>query len=128
MLRCTPTPARTDARTHGGALVGLTRARADLFRKLMKTIVFLERDTLKVDLRRPVFEHVWRDYGSTLPEEILERLEGADVAVVNKLPMRADVLSRLPALKLIAVAATGTDNIDLDYCRERGVGVANVRG
>ena|SRR3712207_3745314 len=94
----------------------------------MHTIVFLERDTLKVDLRRPSFEHVWRDYGSTRPEEITERLEGADVAVVNKLPMRADVLSRLPALKLIAVAATGTDNIDLDYCQERGIEVSNVRG
>lgn len=114
-----------DARRHH---VSLTRVRARLFRKLMKTIVFLERDTLKAELRRPSFEHAWRDYGSTRPEEILERLEGADVAVVNKLPMRADVLSRLPKLKLIAVAATGTDNIDSDYCREHGVEVSNVRG
>jgi glycerate dehydrogenase len=94
----------------------------------METIVFLERDTLKVELRRPVFEHVWRDYGSTRPEEIPERLEGATVAVVNKLPLRADVLSRLPALKLIAVAATGTDNIDSDYCRAHDIEVSNVRG
>jgi glycerate dehydrogenase len=94
----------------------------------METIVFLERDTLRANLRRPSFEHVWRDYGATRPEEVLERLEGATVAVVNKLPLRAEVLGRLPALKLIAVAATGTDNIDLDFCRERGIGVANVRG
>ena len=38
---------------------------------IMLTIVFLERDTLKADLRRPVFEHVWRDYGATRPEEVL---------------------------------------------------------
>ena len=94
----------------------------------METIVFLERDTLKADLRRPAFEHVWRDYGSTRPEEVSERLEGATVAVVNKLPMRADVLSRLPALRLIAVAATGTDNIDFEFCRAHDIEVSNVRG
>jgi glycerate dehydrogenase len=94
----------------------------------METIVFLERDTLRAEVRRPSFEHVWRDYGSTRPEEVPERLEGATVAVVNKLPLRAGVLERLPALRLVAVAATGTDNIDLDFCRERGIGVTNVRG
>jgi glycerate dehydrogenase len=94
----------------------------------MLTIVFLERDTLKAEVRRPSFEHVWRDYGSTRPEEVFERLEGATVAVVNKLPLRADVLARLPTLRLIAVAATGTDNIDLDFCRERRIEVSNVRG
>ena len=94
----------------------------------METIVFLERDTLRAEVRRPSFEHVWRDYGKTLPEEVLERLEGATVAVVNKLPLRAEVLARLPALRLIAVAATGTDNVDLDFCRERGIAVSNVRG
>jgi glycerate dehydrogenase len=94
----------------------------------METIVFLERDTLKAELRRPAFEHVWRDYGKTRPEEVLERLEGATVAVVNKLPMRAEVLARLPTLGLIAVAATGTDNIDLDFCRGRGIEVSNVTG
>lgn len=94
----------------------------------MEKIVFLERDTLKAELRRPSFEHVWRDYGSTRPEEVFERLEDATVAVVNKLPLRADVLARLPALRLIAVAATGTDNIDLDYCRAHDIKVSNVTG
>jgi glycerate dehydrogenase len=96
--------------------------------QLMETIVFLERDTLRASLRRPSFGHVWRDYGSTRPAEVLERLEGATVAVVNKLPLRAEALARLPALKLVAVAATGTDNVDLDFCKGRGVGVVNVRG
>jgi glycerate dehydrogenase len=94
----------------------------------MERIVFLERDTLRAELRRPSFEHVWRDYGSARPEEVSERLEGATVAVVNKLPLRAEVLERLPALKLIAVAATGTDNVDLEFCRARGIEVRNVRG
>ena len=94
----------------------------------METIVFLERDTLRAEVRRPAFEHVWRDFGSTRPEEVLERLEGATVAVVNKLPLRRDVLARLPRLKLVAVAATGTDNVDAEFCRARGIGLSNVRG
>ncbi|HEX8283968.1 MAG TPA: D-2-hydroxyacid dehydrogenase [Pyrinomonadaceae bacterium] len=94
----------------------------------MESIVFLERDTLRAELRRPAFEHTWRDYGTTRPEEVEERLAGATVAVVNKAPLGADVLARLPALKLIAVAATGTDNIDLEFCRGRGVEVRNVSG
>ena len=94
----------------------------------METVVFLERDTLRAELRRPAFEHVWRDYGSTRPEEAEARLAGATVAVVNKLPLGAELLARLPALRLIAVAATGTDNLDLDFCRGHGIEVRNVRG
>jgi glycerate dehydrogenase len=94
----------------------------------METIVFLERDTLRAELRRPAFEHVWRDYGSTRAWEVEERLKDATVAVVNKLPLGADVLGRLPSLRLVAVAATGTDNINLEFCRGRGVEVSNVRG
>jgi glycerate dehydrogenase len=94
----------------------------------MEKIVFLERNTLDADVRRPAFEHEWRDYGETRPEEVLERLRDATIAVVNKSPLGADVLSELPRLKLVAVAATGTDNIDLGFCRERGIAVTNVRG
>jgi len=94
----------------------------------MERIVFLERDTLTVEPRRPTFEHTWQDYGTTRPEDVFERLRDATVAVVNKTPLRADVLECLPSLKLIAVAATGTDNIDLEFCRARRIEVRNVRG
>jgi len=94
----------------------------------METIVFLDRDTLDAELRPPSFEHRWVDYGATREEEVFERLRDATVAVVNKVPLRAEVLSRLPRLKLIAVAATGTDNVDTAFCRERGIEVSNVRG
>ncbi len=94
----------------------------------MERIVFLERDTLTAEPRRPSFEHTWQDYGATRPEEVYERLKGATVAVVNKVALRAEVLGRLPDLRLIAVAATGTDNIDLEFCRARGIEVRNVRG
>jgi len=94
----------------------------------METIVFLDRDTLDAELRRPAFAHRWVDYGATRPEEVVERLGEATVAVVNKVALGADALARLPRLRLVAVAATGTDNVDLDFCRERGITVSNVRG
>ena len=94
----------------------------------MHRIVFLDRDTLGADVRRPDFEHEWVDYGETGPGEVVERLRGADVAVTNKVALRADALRQLPQLRLIAVAATGTDIVDLEYCRAHGVEVRNVRG
>jgi len=94
----------------------------------MERIVFLDRDTLRADVRPPAFAHEWREYGETSPAEVVERLKGASIAVVNKVRMGDGELAQLPALKLIAVAATGTDNIDLNSCRERGISVSNVRG
>src|SRR4028119_386541 len=94
----------------------------------MQRIVFLDRDTLRADIRQPAFAHEWREYGATSAEEVVERLDGASIAVVNKVRIRDAQLASLPALKLIAVAATGTDNIDLKSCRERGIAVSNVRG
>lgn len=94
----------------------------------MERIVFLDRDTLRAEVRRPAFAHEWREYGATRAEEVVGRLDGASIAIVNKVEMREAQLAQLPALRLIAVAATGTDNIDLKSCRERGISVSNVRG
>jgi glycerate dehydrogenase len=49
------------------------------------------------------------------------------MAICNKLPLRRPDLEQLPELKLIAVAATGVDNIDLEFCRARGIAVCNTR-
>ena len=94
---------------------------------MMERIVFLERNTFKVEFRRPQFEHEWIDYAETAPHQMVERLQRATIAICNKLPLRASDLSRLPQLKLIAVAATGVDNIDLDYCRQHGIAVCNAQ-
>ncbi len=94
----------------------------------MERIVFLDRDTLKAEIRPPAFAHEWREYGATRAEEVVGRLGGASIAIVNKVSINEAQLAELPALRLIAVAATGTDNIDLKSCRERGVSVSNVRG
>ena len=93
----------------------------------MHKIVFLDRDSLIANVRPPAFEHDWQDYPATAPDEVVERLRGASVAITNKVPLRADAIAQLPDLKLVAVAATGTDNIDLAACRERGIAVCNIR-
>ena len=94
----------------------------------MERIVFLERSTLVADIRRPAFAHTWQDYAATRPEQVVERLRGATIAIINKLPLREPELAQLPELKLIAVAATGVDMIDLAACRQRNIAVTNVRG
>jgi glycerate dehydrogenase len=93
----------------------------------MERIVFLERNTFNVQFPLPQFEHEWVDYGETEPDQIVERLGNTTIAICNKLPLRERDLSRLPKLKLIAVAATGVDNIDLAYCQSRGIAVCNAR-
>ncbi|MGI9168385.1 MAG: D-2-hydroxyacid dehydrogenase [Pyrinomonadaceae bacterium] len=94
---------------------------------MTEKIIFLERGTFSVEFRKPRFEHEWVDYQETDPTEITERLREATIAIVNKLPLREAELTRLPQLKLIAVAATGVDNIDLEYCKTRGIAVCNTR-
>ncbi|MBP0588496.1 D-2-hydroxyacid dehydrogenase [Paraburkholderia sp. LEh10] len=91
-------------------------------------IVFLDRSTLNADVRRPGFEHHWVQYASTSAQEVAQRLEGATIAITNKVPLRANVLDRHPSIRMIAVAATGYDCVDTAYCRERGIAVANIRG
>jgi len=91
-------------------------------------IVFLERNTFNVPFRTPAFAHEWSEFGETAPAEVVERLAPATIAICNKLPLRAETLSQLPKLKLIAVAATGVDNVDLTYCRSHNIAVCNTRG
>ena len=90
-------------------------------------VVFLDRSTLRADVRRPAFEHAWNDHSTTAAAEILGRLGDATIAITNKVPLRAETLSKLPKLKMIAVAATGYDVIDIDYCKAHGIAVANIR-
>jgi glycerate dehydrogenase len=93
----------------------------------MHNIVFLDRDSLLANVRSPGFDHMWREYPATAPGEVVERLRGASIAITNKVPLRAEAIAQLPDLKLVAVAATGTDNVDLAACRERGIVVSNIR-
>ncbi|GAA0525514.1 D-2-hydroxyacid dehydrogenase [Pigmentiphaga sp. GD03639] len=90
-------------------------------------IVFLDRASLQATIRPPAFSHAWVDHEITSRDEVVARLKDASIAVTNKVPLRRAELDQLPALKMIAVAATGTDIIDLAACQERGIVVSNIR-
>ncbi|PZQ11962.1 MAG: glycerate dehydrogenase [Ancylobacter novellus] len=92
-------------------------------------IVFLDRESVDANVRRPNFEHDYVEYDSTwTSEDIVERLKDADIALINKVPMRADTLKQLSKLKLIAVAATGTDVVDKPQAKAQGITISNIRG
>lgn len=93
----------------------------------METIVFLDHDSIQANIRRPGFPHAWRNYPATAASQVSERLKDATIAISNKVPLTAENLSPLGKLKMIAVCATGTNNVDLEYCRQRGIVVSNIR-
>ena len=92
-------------------------------------IVFLDRDTISPQtvLRRPGFAHQLAIHGRTQPEDVGPRIADADIVVVNKVKLTQDMLLKAPRLKLVAVAATGTDNVDLKACAALGIAVSNIR-
>ena len=95
---------------------------------MQHAIVFLDRESVGANVRKPEFPHTYTEHESTwTQEEIVDRLKDASIAIINKVPMRADTLKQLPGLKLIAVAATGTDVVDKAYCKENGITVVNIR-
>lgn len=90
-------------------------------------IVFLDRATIGVSVREPKFPHSYKEYQETGADQVVERLADAEIAIINKVPMRVASLEKLPKLKLIAVAATGTDCVDKAYCKAHGITVSNIR-
>ena len=94
----------------------------------MLRIVQLEGESLIAEVRRPAFAHDWVEHAKTAPGQVIERLAGATIAITNKVAIDAAAVAALPDLRMIAVSATGTNNVDLDACRARGIVVSNIRG
>jgi glycerate dehydrogenase len=94
----------------------------------MQHIVFLDRETLGATLRTPSFPHAYVEHEATSADEVVPRLQDATIAITNKVRISADMMEQLPSLKLIAVAATGTDVIDVPAAKARGILVTNIRG
>jgi len=92
-------------------------------------IVFLDRGTLSPHtvLRTPGFPHQMSVHEQTGPEDVQHCIADADIVVTNKVRLNADVIRNASRLRMIAVAATGTDNIALQACAERGIVVSNIR-
>ena len=96
----------------------------------MHKIVFLDRATIAphIRLRPPAFEHELIEYERTAPDQVAGRIKDADIVITNKAPITAQALAQAPGVRLIAVAATGTDCVDKAACKARGVVVSNIRG
>lgn len=67
-------------------------------------------------------------YGTTAPDEVVERCQDADIVISNKVVLDAEIIASLPKLKLICVAATGMNNVDLEAAAEHGIEVKNAVG
>jgi glycerate dehydrogenase len=67
-------------------------------------------------------------YPTTQPETVVSRCQGAEIIITNKVILSADILKQLPQLKLICIAATGTNNVDINKAAYLGIAVTNVSG
>lgn len=90
-------------------------------------IVFLDRDTLPTRPLHWAFAHHYVEYGGTKPEEVLSRIRDADIVICNKVLINREIIESAPKLKMIALAATGYNNVDLLAAQQAGVLVCNVR-
>ena len=92
-------------------------------------IVMLERNNVGDDFEMPDFGRFGEltVYGYCTPAQVPERVRDADICIMNKMPMNESTLKDAKNLKLICVTATGMDIVDLDYCKSRGIAVANVK-
>ncbi|AHG86899.1 2-hydroxyacid dehydrogenase [Bibersteinia trehalosi USDA-ARS-USMARC-190] len=96
----------------------------------MLNIVFLDRTGIPAthEIPRPSFAHNWVEYDRTTADQTFERAKDADIIITSKVIFDREMLARLPKLKLIAITATGTNNIDTVAAKELGIAVKNVTG
>ena len=90
-------------------------------------IVVLDRDTL---VNRPFdfdFPHTLSSYGTTEAHETLARIRGADIVITNKVVISAQAFAENSQLKLVAVTATGVNNVDVEAAKQNDTAVCNIR-
>ncbi|HEZ6617729.1 TPA: D-2-hydroxyacid dehydrogenase [Neisseria meningitidis] len=92
-----------------------------------KKIVVLDADTLPGRVFHFDFPHELAVYGTTGAAETAVRVCGAHIVITNKVVISADIIADNPQLELIAVSATGVNNIDIEAAKAAGVAVCNVR-
>lgn len=95
----------------------------------MKTVI-LDATTLGNDIDLSVFNEFGETdiYQKSEPSEVESRISDADFVIINKVKLNESNLKNAHKLKLICIAATGYDNVDISYCKEKGIGVSNVVG
>jgi glycerate dehydrogenase len=93
-------------------------------------IVFLDKGSVPahIPFKKVAHQHQWVEYDTTSPDEIVERCIDADIVITNKVVLNAEIIAKLPALKHIAVIATGFNNVDTQYCKTHNISVSNTPG
>lgn len=92
-------------------------------------IVILDRKTLGLDIDMSIFEELGNvtSYDTTKANETIQRLQNADIVITNKVVISKEVMENTN-LKLICISATGTNNVDLEYAKQKNIEVKNVAG
>ena len=92
-------------------------------------IVELDRETLGYDIDTSVLKTIgsFEEHEAADLETTREYIKDADIIIFNKTKMNEELLKDAPNVKLLAITATGFDNIDLKYCKSRGIAAANVK-
>jgi glycerate dehydrogenase len=96
----------------------------------MRQVVFLDSATIGdgINIPSPIFAHKWTNFDKTNASQTLMRAQNADLIITNKVVFNKALLSQLPRLKHIAIAATGSNCVDLLAARAFGIAVSNVPG
>ena len=96
---------------------------------MKRYIVFLDSSTFPNHLKfsKVKFPHTWKNYKTTSPEEVINRIKDAHIIVNNKVDLGPNELVHAKKLELIALTATGTNIIDLEYCHKNNIKVCNLR-
>ena len=91
-------------------------------------LVVLERNSIGTDVDVSCFEKFGEVtyYPNTIADNTAGRVADADIVIANKAPLNESTLKDAPNVKLICLFATGFDNVDIAYCKSRGIKVANV--
>lgn len=91
-------------------------------------IVILERNSVGLDISVDEISALGdvTVYPNTTASDVKEKVKEAEIIIANKAPLNADTLKDAPNVKLICEFATGYDNVDLAYCKSRGIKVANI--
>ncbi len=91
-------------------------------------IVILERGTIGMDVSVDLLKELGdvTIYENSKVIQVAERVKDADIIIANKMPLSRHTLKDASKVKLIAQFATGYDNVDINYCRERGIAVCNI--
>ena len=95
----------------------------------MKKIVFLDEYSIAGrSLEKITSQGEYVAYENTAKCDVVERLKDADIAITNKVVIDGEAMRQLPKLKLICIAATGMNNVDLEAAKELGIEVKNAVG